>query len=75
MNAQVKRHRSVRGHSRPKSSTPVAISEPLNTQFCPAPSKHRSIPSKDRQRVDPLWMITAAAAALFAFLAVAVSFS
>lgn len=79
MSAQAQQHRSVVGDSISRSSARAPTVRP-HAQFPPTVAEDRSTPAEDRQqakgprRVDPLWMITAAAAALFVFLAVAVAF-
>lgn len=74
MNAQVKRHHPVVGHPPLRSAALPPFAESARAQLSPALPKDHSIPSKEQQRVDPLWMITAAAALLLVFLAAAVAF-
>lgn len=75
MNAQVQRQRSDVSDSIPRSSARPATAVQPNAQFSPPLAEDRpSSPSAPR-RVDPLWMITAAGAALFVFLLAAVTFS
>lgn len=74
MNAQLQRHPSELGDSIPRSSARPATTARPEVQSSPPVAEDRPTPPKNPQRVDPLWMITAAAAFLFVFLLAAMSF-
>lgn len=74
MNAQVQRRHSAVNDSIPRSSARPATAVEPDAQLSPPLAEDRPSPSMPR-RVDPLWMITAAGAALFVFLLGAVTFS
>ncbi|HEY0939699.1 MAG TPA: hypothetical protein VGE08_06345 [Steroidobacter sp.] len=82
MNAQLQRHHDLFDDSIPRSSArdpsaalpgpqspPVAEDRFILSREAPAATTGKA------RQVDPLWMITGAAALLFIFLAAAVSFS
>lgn len=75
MNAQVQPNRSIESNSLPRSSARVHSTARANAEARPTLAEDRSISTKPAQRVDPLWMISGAAALLFAFLAAVVAFS
>lgn len=74
MNAQLQRHPSELDESIPRSSARPATTARPDVQSSPSAAEDRPLPAKV-QRVDPLWMITAAGAFLFVFLLAAMSFS
>jgi hypothetical protein len=75
MNAKVQRQRSAVNDSVPRSSARPATAVQPDEQFSPPHAEDRPSPAEQPRRVDPLWMITAAGAALFVFLLGAVTFS
>lgn len=74
MNAQVQRHPAELDDSIPRSSARPATPARPGVQSSPPAAEDRPSPLKHPQRVDPLWMITGAAAFLFVFLLAAMSF-
>ena len=74
MNAQVQRRPSELDESIPRSSARPATTARPRVQSSPPAAEDRPTSPKEAQRVDPLWMITAAAALLFVFLLAAMSF-
>ena len=82
MNAQLHRQHDIIDDSIPRSSARAPSAALPGTQSPPAAedlfilSKQAPpAPTTTARRVEPLWMITGAAALLFIFLAAAVSFS
>jgi hypothetical protein len=69
MNAQVQPRRSIADDPISRSSARPPHTARAIAQQSPPLAEDRSLSSETRRRVDPLWMITAAAALLFVFLA------
>lgn len=75
MNAQVQYPRPLANPSSPRSSERAASTTRADIEVAPAVTEDRFFSSQLRQsQVNPLWMITAAGALLFVFLAAAVAF-
>ncbi|WP_153067321.1 hypothetical protein [Steroidobacter cummioxidans] len=72
MNAQLQRQPSELDDSIPRSSARPATDAPVVQLSSPAAEDRPTPPGNDR-RVNPLWMITAAGALMFAFLLAAMS--
>jgi len=81
MNAQLHRQHDILDDSIPRSSARAPSTALPGTQSPPVAedlfllSKQAPPAQSTARRVEPLWMITGAAALLFIFLAAAVSFS
>lgn len=75
MNAQVQHHSRKLDPSLPRSSARPATTARTGVQSSPSAAEDRPLPAAKVQRVDPLWMITAAGAFLAVFLLAAVTFS
>ena len=73
MNAQVQRHPAELDDSIPRSSARPATPARPGVQSSPPAAEDRPTPPKHAQRVDPLWMITGAAAFVFFFMLAAIS--
>lgn len=74
MNAQLQPHRSAASDSISRSSAQAPSAAQANAETSPTFAEDRSTSTGRERRVDPLWMITGAAALLFVFLAAIVAF-
>jgi hypothetical protein len=73
MNAQVQPRRPIADDPVSRSSARLPHTARAIAQSSPPLAEDRSLSSETQRRVNPLWMITGAAALLFVFLAMVAS--